>query len=355
MWHHTRITRMLGIQYPIMQGPFGGDYSTPALTAAVSNEGGLGGYGAYTLSPEQIADVCGQIRALTPRPFAVNLWVSDVDRQTFSAADYAALNTIYQPYFDELGIPLPEPPAPVSSRFEQQAEALLRQRPAVFSFVFGIPSQAILKACRQQGISTVGAATTLDEALALEEAGVDMIIASGFEAGGHRPSFLRPAGQSLTGTFALVPQIADRVSVPVIAAGGIADGRGIVAALTLGATAVQIGTAFLACEESNAPAVHKAALFSDRAKRTALTTAATGRLGRGLANRLTDERQEHAPFPLQGTYLSALRKAALEQGKTELVTFWSGQAAPLLKHRRAKELFHDLVAQTERILRQRAG
>jgi nitronate monooxygenase len=355
MWHHTRVTQLLGIQYPIMQGPFGGGYSTPALTAAVSNEGGMGGYGAYTLSPEEIADVCGQIRALTARPFAVNLWVSDVDGQQYSAADYAALNTVYKPYFDELGLPLPEPPLPVASRFEQQAEMLLRQRPAVFSFVFGIPSPAILLECRKQGISTVGAATTLDEALALEEAGVDMIIASGFEAGGHRPSFLRPAADSLTGTFALVPQVADRVSVPVIAAGGIADGRGIAAALTLGADAVQIGTAFLACEESNAPAVHKAALFSGRAKHTALTEAATGRLGRGLANRLSGERTEHAPFPLQGSYLSTLRKAALEQGKTDMVTFWAGQAAPLIKHRRAKELFHDLAAQTERILGRRAG
>lgn len=355
MWHKTPVTQLLNIRYPIFQGPFGGGYSTPALTAAVSNEGGLGGYGAYTQTPEEIAAACDEIKTLTGQPFALNLWVNDVDDARYSNGEFKALATIYKPYFDELGIPLPEPPAPVTSQFERQVEMVLRIKPAVFSFVFGIPGQGILKECKKQGIKTVGGATTLDEALALEEAGVDMIIATGFEAGGHRPSFLRKAASSLTGTFALIPQVADRVSVPVIAAGGIADGRGIVAALTLGASAVQLGTAFLACEESGAPAVHKAALFSQQARYTTLTEVATGRLGRGLNSRLAEEMTAHAPFPLHGRFLSSLRTAALAQGKHDLVTFWSGQAAPLIKHRQADELFRNLVAQTEDILEKRGA
>ena len=174
----------------------------------------------------------------------------------------AAACELLRPYFDELRVPMPARPARFGPHYQEQVEALLELRPPVFSFVFGVPAPDVLERCRRAGIATLGAATTPAEAKLLEDAGVDMIVASGFEAGGHRISFLREPEECLTGTMALIPQVADAVKVPVIAAGGIADGRGIAAALKLGAAAVQVGTAFLACEESNASPLHRAKLFS---------------------------------------------------------------------------------------------
>jgi nitronate monooxygenase len=229
-------------------------------------------------------------------------------------------------------------------------EVILHQRVPVFSFMFGIPSADILEQCRRLGIVTVGAATTLDEAIALESAGVDLIIASGFEAGGHRPSFLASAESSVTGTFVLVQLIKEKVKTPVIAAGGIANGRGVAAALALGADAAQIGTAFLATNESNATAKHKQMLFSDAARYTTLSRAFTGRLGRGIVSRiakeLVNDQKDFLPFPLQTQFMSHLRTAALEQQKWDMILFWGGQIAPLLKHTKAKDLMKSIIEET---------
>ncbi|HEY4327288.1 MAG TPA: nitronate monooxygenase [Mucilaginibacter sp.] len=352
MWYNTKASQMLGIQYPILQGPFGGNLSTVELVATVSNAGGLGGYGAYTLSPDEIVNIDKQIKTATNKPYNINLWVSDHDvpEGTIDDKQFELTKQLYKPYFDELGIPLPEKPAPFVSRFENQVEALLHLRPPVFSFMFGVPSSNILEQCHKLGIVTMGAVTTLDEAILLEAAGVDMIIASGFEAGGHRPSFLASSETSITGTFVLLQLITEKIKTPVIAAGGIANGKGVAAALTLGASAIQIGTAFLACDESNAPAVHRQLLFSDAAKYTTLTRAFTGRLGRGLTNRITTEiagnEKMLLPFPLQTTFMSSLRKAAIDQGKWDMIFLWGGQIAPLLKHTKAKELMQAIVEET---------
>lgn len=353
MWYQTRVTKLAGVEYPIMQGPFGGNFSTAELTAAVSNAGGIGGYGAYTLSPQQIYEEVKKINGLTDKPYNINLWVSDGDAPGVAITDaqFEQVKALFKPYFDELGIDLPAKPAPFVSRFEHQAPVILDLRPKVFSFVFGIPSADILEEARKRGILTAGAATTLEEALALDAAGVDMIIASGFEAGGHRPSWLAPAEQSTMGTFVLTQLIRERVKAPVIAAGGIANGRGIAAALTLGADAVQVGTAFLATEESGATPVHREMLLSGRYT-TTLTRAFTGRLGRGIVTPVAGAMAGHEgallPFPVQGTFVSSLRKAAIEQGRWDLVFLWSGQAAPLLKHKRAAELMQSLVEETGR-------
>jgi nitronate monooxygenase len=355
MWHQTKISSLLGIDYPIMLGPFGGGLSTVALTSAVADAGGLGAYGAYTLSAQEIYEVDRQIKAVTDKPYNLNLWVSDTDAIGGSIGDvqYEQAKVQFKPYFDELGIELPRKPPVFQSRYENQIQVVLDIKPKVFSFMFGIPSADILEACRQRGIKLVGAATTLDEAIALENAGVDMIIASGFEAGGHRPSFLVPAEQSTTGTFVLLQLLRDRIKVPVIAAGGIASGRGIAAALTLGADAVQIGTAFLACDESGALAVHKDALFSEDAKHTLLSRAYTGRLGRGISTRLaretTGKENNILPFPLQANFMSHLRKAALDQGRHDMILFWGGQIAPLLKHRKAADLMESLITEANSI------
>jgi nitronate monooxygenase len=352
MWYNTKATKLLGIQYPILQGPFGGNLSSVELVAIVSNSGGLGGYGAYTMSPQEIVEVNNQIKAATDKPYNINLWVSDTDapKVGITDADYEQAKTAFKPYFERVGIPFPDKPTPFQSRFENQVEVVLDIKPKVFSFMFGVPSAAILEECRKRGIITIGAATTLDEAIFLEAAGVDMIIASGFEAGGHRPSFLAKAESSITGSFVLLQLIREKVKVPVIAAGGIANGKGVAAALALGASAAQLGTAFLVTDESNALPIHKQMLFSDAAKYTTLSRAYTGRLGRGITSKIAMEMAGHEdlilPFPLQTTFMSSLRKAALEQEKWDMILFWGGQIAPILKHTKAQELMKSLIEET---------
>jgi nitronate monooxygenase len=352
MWYNTKATKALGIQYPIIQGPFGGKLSSVKLAATVSNLGGVGSYGAYTLTPDEIYTLNDELKNATNKPYNINLWVSDTDAPTGSATteELRKAQELFKPYFDELGIALPDKPLSFTAQFENQVEAILHVRPPVFSFVMGIPSADILAQCKKLGIITIGAITTPDEAIAIENAGVDLIIATGFEAGGHRPSFLASAEASLTGTFVLLQQIREKVRTPVIAAGGIANGRGIAAALALGADAAQVGTAFLACEESNAPDIHKQMLFSPESKHSMLTRAFTGRLGRGIRNRIGVEtvgnEKSFLPFPLQSQFMSSLRQAAIEQQKLELIHFWSGQIAPVLKHKKAEDLMNSLIEET---------
>jgi nitronate monooxygenase len=301
------------------------------------------------LAPDRIGEVVAQFRAQTDQPFALNLWVSDHDPGglDLSAVVFDRAYALFEPWFRELGLDRPVMPERYHPSFAQQVEALLEARPPVFSFVFGVPEARILEACRRRGIVTIGNATTIAEAQALDAAGVDLIVATGAEAGGHRPSFLQRAEDSLTGTFALVPMVVDRVGVPVIAAGGIADGRGVRAALALGAHAVQVGTAFLACEESGTHAAHRECLFGAEATRTTLTRSFTGRLARGIRNRWTDEMgQDPArlpPFPVQGWFVGQLRAAAIAAGRVDLVSLWSGQIAPNLKHHRTADLMAELI------------
>ena len=230
-WANTRVSTKLGINYPIIQGPLGGLLSQ-RLTAAVSNYGGLGSFGAHGLTPSEIKDVIAELRSMTDQPFAINLWVSMEDegaRASDEAAFTRSLATL-APRIQSLGGTLPSYKPYVPMKVDGQARVLIDAKVPAFSFIYGIPPKDILDECRAKGIVIIGTATTPDEAIELQKANVDVIAASGFEAGGHRGSFLRTAEDSLTGTFSLVPQVADLVSVPVVAAGGIADARGIVAA-----------------------------------------------------------------------------------------------------------------------------
>jgi nitronate monooxygenase len=333
-WNQNRLTAKLGIEYPIIQGPLGG-LSSQKLTAAVSNFGGLGSFGAHSLAPEAIKEVIGQIRSLTSKPFAMNLWVSMEDEGA-RTSDENAFNRSLAPlttHLAALGAPRPtfKPYSP--ARFEDQARVLLDGKVPVISFIFGIPPREVLEECRAKSIITIGTATTPEEAAALEETGVDAIVASGFEAGGHRGSFLRAAEDSLTGTLSLVPQIVDNVDVPVIAAGGIGDARGVIAALVLGAEAVQMGTAFLACEESGASLLHRQALRGKQAGHTALTNGFTGRLARGIHNRLLEELNQEGtailPYPLQRSLVRNLATRAEVAGRWDLLPLWAGQSASL--------------------------
>jgi nitronate monooxygenase len=334
VWNRNRLTERLGIQYPIIQGPLGG-LSSQKLTAAVSSFGGLGSFGAHSLAPEAINDVIAQIRALTSKPFAVNLWVSLEDDGARTSDERAFNRSLapLAPHLAELGAPRPKYRPYSPTRFEDQVRVLVDAAVPVFSFIFGIPPREILDECRRKGVATIGTATSRDEAAALEEAGIDAVVASGFEAGGHRGSFLQPAEDSLTGTISLVPQVVDAVTVPVIAAGGIADARGVVAALALGAEGVQMGTVFLTCEESGASRFHREALRSPAARHTGLTRGFTGRLARGIRNRLMEELNrngtEFLPYPLQRGLIRSLSNAAEAAGRADLLPLWAGQSATL--------------------------
>jgi nitronate monooxygenase len=345
----TEITERLGIKHPIIQGPFGGGISTPQLVAAVGKAGGLGSYGAYTNSPGEIEGIARSIRELSDKPFALNLWVSDHDRggDRLTPDQFDAAWKIFQPLYAEFGLEKPQPPERFFHPFESQIEAVLEARPAAFSFVFGVPKPFILAECSRRGITTVGAVTTLAEAEAMDSAGVDVILTTGFEAAGHRPSFLGHAEDSLMGTLTLTRLVASKIRRPVIAAGGIVDRAGIQAALDLGASAAQLGTAFLACEESGAAPQHRDALFGRDAQRTVLTRIYSGRLARGIPNRLIEALTPYAhalpPFPIEVWFTSPLRKAAAEQGRTDFLALYAGQGAPLLKHRRVADLMNDLV------------
>jgi nitronate monooxygenase len=354
-WANTRVSTTLGIKYPIIQGPLGG-FASQRLTATVSNYGGLGSFGAHGLTPSAIKDVIAELRSMTDKPFAMNLWVSMEDEGA-KASDEAAFKrslATLAPHIQSLGGTLPSYAPYSPMKFDEQARVLIDAKVPAFSFVYGIPAKDILDECRAQGIVIIGTATTPDEAIELQKANVDVIAASGFEAGGHRGSFLRTSEDPLTGTFSLVPQIADLVSVPVVAAGGIADTRGIVAALVLGAEGVQIGTAFLACEESGASPQHREALLRGHAGRTKLTRGFTGRLGRGIKNQLLDMMNAPdvgiLPYPLQRYLMRNLSAPAEKSGRQELIPMWAGQSANLAHHTKATELMDALVSGVSTII-----
>ncbi|HJP84374.1 MAG TPA: nitronate monooxygenase [Gemmatimonadaceae bacterium] len=349
-WNSNRLTAKLGIDYPIIQGALGG-LQSQRLVAAVSNFGGLGSFGALNLTPDGIRDVIAEIRSLTSRPFAVNLWVSKVDEgaQRSGEGEFNRSLGPLLPFLDELRAPHPTfTPFSELPKFEEQARAVLDANVSVFSFIFGIPPREILEECRRRNVTTMGVATTPEEAIALADAGVDSIVASGFEGGGHRGSFLRNAEDSLIGTLSLVPQVADAVDVPVVAAGGIADARGIVAALALGAEGVMIGTAFLPFEESGANPVHREALLTEDARQTGLTRGFTGRLARGIRNRVMEELNrkgtELLPYPLQRQLVRNLAVPAEAAGRGDLMPLWAGQSAGLLRETNLQSFLSTLVA-----------
>jgi nitronate monooxygenase len=353
-WNENRLTAKLGIDYPIIQGPLGG-LSSQTLTAAVSNFGGLGSFGAHGSAPEATKEVIAEIRSLTSKPFAMNLWVSMEDEGA-QTSDENAFNRSLAPlaaHIAALGASRPtfKPYSP--ARFEDQARVLIDAKVPVFSFIFGIPPREILEECRAKSIVTIGTATTPEEGAALQEAGVDAIVASGFEAGGHRGSFLRSAEDSLTGTFSLVPQIADKVKVPVIAAGGIADARGVIAAVALGAEGVQMGTVFLECEESGASLLHRQALRGKKAGHTALTKGFTGRLARRIHNRLLQELNQEGtavlPYPLQRSLVRNLAIPAEAAGRSDLLPLWAGQSANLSTRTDVSSFLTSLVEEISEI------
>lgn len=346
----NHLTSMLGIDRPIVLGPFGG-LSSVELTATVCELGGLGSFGLYGYDADRIAEAASAIRASTSRPFNLNIWLPLTEPEAdapLPRPDYDDAVEALRPFFDEVGVPVPtEPPAQYLPSFDEQWEAVLEARPAVASFVFGVPAEGVVESARAHGIRLVGTATSVDEAVALEGSGVDAIVATGLEAGGHRVSFLRQPERALVGSMSLIPQVVDAVGVPVIAAGGIADRRGVAAAFALGAAGVQVGTAFLRTRQSATNDAHRAAIGATAAHDTVLTRAMSGRLARGAANRVIHEIEQGgviAPFPVQNWMTGKFRAEAIRQGRADLQSLWMGQSAPLAVHDEVRDAFEELAA-----------
>jgi nitronate monooxygenase len=298
-----------------------------------------------------------EIRSLTEGPFGVNLFVPSPFEVDSNSIEHA--NALLGPYRKELGIEAPEEFSSFEENFEDQLEVVLEEQVPVFSFTFGVPSASQLRQLHDSGITTVGTATTVREGLRLEEDGVDIVVAQGSEAGGHRGTFLGDFRDALIGTMALVPQMVDALSIPVIASGGIMDGRGLAAALVLGAEAAQMGTAFLACEESGAHSEFKRAVLEAAEDETAVTRAFSGRAARGVKNRFLIEVGEHEeelpPFPVQNTLTKDVRAAAQQQNRPEFMSLWAGQAVPLAQTAPAGEIVEGVVEGAEAALRGLAG
>ncbi len=356
MWPDRRLCDLLGIEHPIIQAPMAGS-DTPALAAAVANAGGLGSIGCAFLSPEAFRATYGETRAATNRAVNMNFFAHAVpgdDEQKTARA-----RALLAPFFMEFN--LGEVPEVAETNFpfgEAIFAAVLEARPRVVSFHFGLPDARFVMALKEAGAVILCTATTPAEARHLEASGVDAIIAQGWEAGGHHGYYLSDKGAQ-TGTMALVPQIVDVVGVPVIAAGGIADGRGIAAALALGAAGVQIGTAFLTTAEAGISAPHRAALMASDGSDTRPTTAFSGRPARGVVNRymaaLAAHEDELPDFPLMNAVTGPLRKASAAAGSPDFIALWSGQAVGLSRETTATELVERLVAETRAAMARLAG
>ncbi|GAA5153677.1 nitronate monooxygenase family protein [Microbacterium pseudoresistens] len=341
----NRLARLLGVEVPIVLAPFGG-LSSVELVAAVSQAGGLGSYGLYGYDGDRIRATTAALRAATDGPFALNIWLPTGD-EVAPAPAHVAFAQALAPFYEAVGVDVPAIPARYLPALDEQLEAIWEAAPAVLSVVYGVPSPAIVEEAHRRSIRVIGTATTVAEAVALEAGGVDAVVATGAEAAGHRVSFLKPPEQSLVGALALVPQIVDAVSIPVIAAGGIADRRGVAAARALGADGVQAGTAFLVTAESAANDAHRQAIRSTAADESVLTTAMSGRLARGARNRAVRAIEAGggiAPFPVQNWLTGRFRAAAGQQNLGELQSLWLGQGAPLATRDTAADVFAELAA-----------
>ena len=350
-WPETRFTDLVGVEYPIVQAPMA-SVSTPEMVAAVSNAGGLGSLGGAMLPADELRAQIGRIRELTAKPFAVNLFAWPEDPPEAAEA-LRAMSARLAPHREAVGLEDPELTAalPMVAMARAQLEVIAAERVPVFSFTFGIPELAPLK---KAGVVSVGTATSPAEAVALEEAGADAVIAQGYEAGGHRGAFLHDPAESLIGTVALVPQVADAVGLPVVATGGIMDGRGIAAALTLGAEAAALGTAYLMTDESAASEPHKRRLADGPPERMVITTALSGRaaraIGTGMVAEIEGSGLEIPPFPAQVSLTRPIHAADEDDPKSERVFMLGGQAGPLARRMAAGELTALLAREAEAAL-----
>ncbi|WP_262677317.1 NAD(P)H-dependent flavin oxidoreductase [Paenibacillus sp. J5C2022] len=363
MWSESSICKLLGIQYPLIQAGMAGGATTPELVAAVSEAGGLGTLGAAYMKPEAIRSAVRRISELTKRPFAVNLFsVSMQDDWRRQREAERALNAVRE----RIGLkPGSEADGELRTLhtpdwFREQLTVVLEESVPVLSTAFGLLNEADREALQRRGVRFIAMATTVREALEAERRGADVIVAQGSDAGGHRGTFHltdHPDGAQV-GTFSLVPQVADAVQVPVVAAGGIMDGRGLAAAIMLGAQGVQMGTAFLTCRESGAHPAYQQAITASNEESTVITKVFSGRPARGIRNTFIDMMDESGhkplPFPSQNTLTGEIRRHAAEMNEPEYMSLWAGQATRLSRSdRTAGELVHSVMKEAERLLKSR--
>lgn len=336
----------IGVDYPIVQGPMNGA-SPVGLVVSVSQAGGLGSLAAALLDPGTIVAKVAEIRRGTSKPFAVNLFVNRAPEISHDHLDTALARL--EPAMATLGLKREPAPLRFCEDFDQQVEALLEAGPPIVSFTFGIVPRETVDRFHEKGILVIGTATNVTEALAWESVGADAICAQGIEAGGHRATFLGDFEQSGIGLMALIPQVRQAVSVPIIAAGGIADGRSVAAALVLGADAAQLGTAFLVSPEAGIAKPWLNAVLNSKSDSTRLTRSFSGRLARGIVNDFMEQMRpyeaEFPPYPVQNALTAELRRTATESGNSGYMSLWAGQASPLVRTMPAGQLVQKLVSE----------
>lgn len=348
-WPDRRFIELVGAEHPIIQAPMAGASGVDLCVAAMAG-GALGSLPCAMLSPEQAREQVAEVRSASDAPFALNFFCHTMPEQ----ADDSRWRALLQPYYDEFGVS-PGNGAAMRLPFDSAMAAVVEDlRPPVVSFHFGLPAEPLLARVKAAGAVVIGNGTTADEARWLEQRGADAIIAQGFEAGGHTGRFLGADPAEALGLFALVPLVVDAVSVPVIAAGGIGDARGIAAALTLGASAVQLGTAYMHTPEAGISGTHRSRL---REGHTLFTNLMTGGFARGVRGRLIDDlgpvRDEAPPYPLASAALAPIRAAAEKTGEYGFGPMWAGQAGPLGQELPAAELTRKLAAEALAILGRR--
>jgi nitronate monooxygenase len=353
---NNKITEQLDIQYPIIQAPMAGGVTTSELVSEVSHSGGLGSIGAGYMTPRELQKQIQEIKQLTTNTYSVNLFVPiplDVTQDEMNRA-----NDILQPIREELNIqPNDNLEIPTYEneleKFHEQVQVLMKEKVPVCSFTFGIPSSEMISELKKHNIILVGTATTVREAIENEQAGMDIVVVQGSEAGGHRGSFTKEGNENLIGLMSLIPQVVDHVSIPVVAAGGIMDGRGLMAALSLGAEGVQMGTAFLTCEESGANDIHKEEILHAHEDQTVLTRSFSGKWARGIKNRYISEMQDveesFPEFPIQNTLTKGIRSASSSQQNRDFMSIWSGQSPRLAKKQTVNELMKEMIKEAKQL------
>lgn len=353
---NLKISELWSMEYPIIQAPMAGGVTTSQFVAEVSNAGALGMIGAGYLNPSQARQQIRDIKLQTQKPFGINLFVPEKFDVVDADIEFAAgvLSAVRQQLKLPSNTSVEFPTAQeLHETFTQHIHIVIEEQVPICSFTFGIPSAEVIAELKSHQIFLVGTATTVEEAIENEKAGMDAIVVQGSEAGGHRGSFLKGSQEKLIGLMSLIPQVADKVAIPVIAAGGIMDARGLMAARSLGAAAVQMGTAFLTCKESGANDIHKAAILSASADDTIMTRSFSGKWARGIENQFTRQMKKHElflpAFPLQNALTQEIRKASASQQTSDFMSLWSGQSPELAKDQTVKELIESIMGDVKKM------
>ncbi|WML26877.1 nitronate monooxygenase family protein [Neobacillus sp. OS1-33] len=353
---NNNMTELLKIEYPIIQAPMAGGVTTSKLVAEVSNSGGLGMIGAGYMTPIKLREQIQEIKQLTSNPFGINLFVPN----NFNVIEnqIKLSNQILHPIRQELNLHQKDSLEipnfnEVFAIFMEQIKVVMEENVPICSFTFGIPPKEVIAELKQANILLIGTATTVREAAENEIAGIDLVVVQGSEAGGHRGNFIDGNEESLVGLMSLIPQVVDNVNIPVISAGGIMDGRGLMASICLGAQGVQMGTAFLTCVESGAHQVYKEAILNAKEDQTVLTRSFSGKWARGIKNKFILELQKHEEFlpdfPVQNTLTQEIRKFSAAHNNQEFMSLWSGQSPRLAKNQTVESLIKSIMAQAQKL------